>query len=97
MGRFCRHQHKISHFLCNNFATIADEISDTEGITDLVLTTPTNVQGIDQKLGEDQCFQFQNRDGLKVEKTMQGLNPRMCTGWDIIPLMVFMNGARELS
>ena len=40
-------------FLCNNFATVVDEISDTEGITDLVLSIQTSVRGTDQNLGEE--------------------------------------------
>ena len=84
-GTVCRDQPKISNFLCNYFATVADDIGDTEGMTDSVLTSHPSVQTITENMGEDQCFQFHNLDRLEVENALHGLNPRKSTGWDGLP------------
>ena len=96
-GTVCRDQPKISNFLCNYFATVADDIGDTDGMTDSVLTSHPSVQTITENMGEDQCFQFHNLDRLEVESALHVLNPRKSTGWDGLPPMAFKIGARELS
>lgn len=93
-GAICHDQNKISNHLCKYFATIADGIGNTDGITDSTFVTHTSVQSIMGNLVGHDSFQFQNLKGLEA---LQNLNPKKSTGWDGIPPKTFKLGARELS